>query len=199
MKKPLNWKFQRTDGLSEIQQRQLDAAYYNRRALFYLSRRCTDDELKRKNVDLALAYLQEALVQHPKSIEIGHSQRMALVAARRTRNDSKLETSIAQALMHQIPQRNFVDFNDPTAAVMFRNQYLSCIRNEQDHAELDQELQKLAKDQGEWSYELARGSGSAERSEIADSEVRPELVGSPVEGRAELPDIDLILCQKGTL
>jgi hypothetical protein len=66
--KQLQWNFTYSCQCLEDEQRQLDAAYYHGRGRFYLSR---------KNSDLALSYLQEAILQDPDNREIQDSQRVA--------------------------------------------------------------------------------------------------------------------------
>lgn len=134
------------------------------------------------------------MIQDPKNIEIRYSQRLALVTARRTKNDSELEQRIANALRDEVLQANFVDINDSSPAGKFRNQYFSYVGSEQDCAELEKELRELAKgSQSEWSYSLACGDESMLPIEIAPQllEELPELEGTAVEGGSRWPEYDV--------
>jgi hypothetical protein len=86
--KRLMWHWRPSCECAKEQQKQFDAAYYNRRGLFQLSR---------KNWELALAYLREACVQNSPSREFQYNHRMALAAVRRNRNDEILEGYLDQA------------------------------------------------------------------------------------------------------
>lgn len=193
LNKPLTWNFEYCR-CSEAQQKQFDAGYYNRRGRFYLkSRRTGDFNQSVKNIDLALAYLGEAVLQDPKSIEIRHSLRMALVAARLLKNDRILEAYIANAQRGGVPQATYFNPRDFSAVGIFRNQYLSLIASEQDCREVEAQLRELAQgSNGEWSYSLACGGDGSLPIEIApqaladaNAQALQELEGSQVSERVE--------------
>lgn len=196
--KPLTWDFEYCR-CSEAMQRQLDARYYNLRGRFYLSRRSVDFSQLVKNIDLALVYLGEAFHQDPNSIEIRHSLRMTLVAARLWKNDPILEENIANAQTGGVPQATYCNPRDSSAAGIFRNQYLSLIASEQDCREVGVQLRELAQGlNGEWSYSLAFGDNGflpikIGPQELADTNAQAlqELEDSQVSKRVESPELEL--------
>jgi hypothetical protein len=97
------------------------------------------------------------MTQDPKSREIRHSQRMALVAARRIKNDVELEANITEAQVRGVPQTSLINPRDSSPAGVFRNQYLQLINSEEDCQNLERELNQLNLLATEWSYSVASG------------------------------------------
>lgn len=146
--KPEGWHFTYSCQCLEGEQRQLDAAYYNRRCCFYLSR---------KDSNLALAYLREAILQDPRSSEIRVTQRLALVAHRHWKNNPVLEDHLLMVRSQKIQPETYLDPHNSTADGWFRNQYLSLIRSLHEEEELLAQVNRLTTCH-EWSYSLASGN-----------------------------------------
>lgn len=130
------------------QQAVQDAAYYNLRGLFHLSR---------NNRDLALAYFREASVQ-VSTVDIIHNHRLALEAVRLERKDRILERLLEQAYKGGKRPADFINYQDLSSEGVFRNQYLSMVRSPQECEELRKELQhfipteKSQQPYPEWSF-----------------------------------------------
>jgi hypothetical protein len=120
-------------------------------------RSVNNSELSGHNIDLALDYLGEARVQDKKNKEIRNSHRLALVAARRIKNDVELEANILEAQRRGFPQTSLMNVRDSSPSSVFRNQYLQSIKSEEDCQSLEIQLNRLNPLTTEWSYSLASG------------------------------------------
>lgn len=156
-------------------QSQRDAAYYNRRGLFQLSR---------NNWELALAYLREAYVQSPGNEDFRYHHRLALAAVRRSRDDKVLEEYLDRANRTQQNPINFVNSSDLSADGAFRNQYLAMMIFPQEYQCLIADLRRFQIPQNEWSYSSATDDGETTVYEIdsysyhTQSQHRPSIANS---------------------
>lgn len=142
-----------------------------------------------QDIDLALDYLGEAITQDPKSREIRHSQRIALVAARRIKNDTELEANIAESQRRGVPQISLINPRDSTPAGIFRNQYLQLINSEEDCLNLERQLNQLNPSVTEWSYGINRFSIETEFVGD-DDEYRNSTAMTPIEMLGSIPSVN---------
>ena len=196
LKKRLIWNFTYSCQCLESHQKQVDAAYYNRRGRFYILRSINNLGSSSQDINIALDYLGEAITQDPKSREIIHSQRLALVAARRIKNDLELDASIAEARRQGVPQTSLINPRDSSPGGIFRNQYLQLIYSEDDFHSLERHLDQLNVFATEWSYSLASGLDRFSPLEIGfdgdDDQYRNSMAEAPapLEMLGSIPSLD---------
>jgi hypothetical protein len=167
------------------QQRAMNAAYYNKRGLFQISR---------GNPWLALRYLREAHEQDRSGLEIHGNFGMALVAVRQIERDDELERYIALPAgtrpNQSVLKRGDGDLGD------FRMAYVGMVTEGWNMGMLEGRLEafrrsneRRGRDGDEvWSYEMLSGGGKVPIFEVGElrdlfAEGLVEMPGSPLDGR----------------
>jgi hypothetical protein len=139
----LEWDFQPSCQCDESQQRQVSAAYYNRRGRFKL---CRGDP------EQALSYLREAL-RLENTLTYRDDCGMALIAVRRFRKDHILERWLAPGVDPELT------LYDPKDEDGFRHDYLQVVGRQGDTFErLSARLDEVTRltESPYWSYWMGR-------------------------------------------
>jgi hypothetical protein len=130
------FNFKPSSTIGQDCQRLLNAQYYSRRGLFFLSR---------FNVELALRYLREAVYQDESNMEIRGRLAIGLVAVRRVRGrdptlDALIERRPHRAPGHRPPPRPREHQDEGT---MFRDEYMWMLDEDVELPALEQRLDEI--------------------------------------------------------
>jgi hypothetical protein len=168
-----SWHFSSSSHSSEAHQKQFNAAYYNRRGLFQLSRR---------NPEQALAYMREASSQDSSSSEIRSNYAMALLAVRRILKDPTLEEYLRN---DSRPNPAILNYHQDEYSE-FRKEYVLMLGTTADVEGLEAQLRRIQGATQEWSYSMAIGDQGSSSHELG-SYVEDDKSYDPTLGLAEMP------------